>query len=224
MASEMWMRLKTARKAADKTQLQLAKALGITRSGYAFLETPHDAHRTNPTITQLRTIAETTGVPLDLIVDDNADASDIVRSLLPGYVHETRPEYKTDPAVAPDEELGPMFWGAVRFACMTRGLSNQKFGATLADGPLELKVDYLGSRVISMLSTEPTPVEILRLIGLLLTAERVLGKPMSKMIIVFRRTPADVKAIGAQAKGTFGVDLRTVTSAEQAADLLAQMS
>lgn len=221
MPSEMWTRLKTARKAANLTQLQLAKALGITRSGYAFLETHNDAARTIPNITQLRTISEVTGVPLDLIVDNNTELTDIVRSMLPGYVHKPR----AAPAEAPRSEPGElhaMFWGAVRFACHMRGIT-ATFDAQVAPSPLNLRVDYLTDRVISVMQVEPSSAEAMRAIGQLLAAEKALSRDLTKVLLVFARGQTDIRAASAQAKATFGVQVRVVTSAEQAADSLAHI-
>lgn len=223
MPSEMWIRIRTARKAAEKTQSQMAKALGITRSGYAFLETSHAEYRTNPTITQLRTIAETTGVPLDLIVSDETDTTEIIRSRLPGYKPDARPALApTLPAAAGD--LRAMFWAAVRFACMTRGVSSQKFDAQVTPTPLDMTVDYLTTKSLSIMSAEPSAAEVKATIGAMSAIERALGKNMNKLLIIYARGAVDIQNIATQAKGTFGVAIKVVTSAEQAADILAELA
>lgn len=220
MASEMWMRLKTARKAAGKTQLDLAKAIGITRSGYAFLETDKQEHRTNPTITQLRTISEQTGVPLDLIVDDQTDVSEIVRSTLPGYVHRPREVAASAPAEM-TSDMRSMFWTAVRFACMSRGGTSARFDTPVAPAPLELRVDFLSNKTAAMLAAEPSPGEVLAAIGALLSVEKALSKTLNKMLLIFSMTQAaDVRSLIAQTRSVFGIEVRVVGSAEQAADIL----
>lgn len=226
MASEMWQRIKQARKASDKTQLQMAKALGITRSGYAFLETPHEQYRTTPNITQPRTISSFTGVPLDLIVNDSTDLADVVRSKLPGYVHQRQsdPAQERRPGLPESEDMRAMFWAAVQFACVTRGLPDLRFDQQVSPPPLEVRVGCLGNRAVAVMADEPSPADTVRAIGLLLSAERAISKSLGKTLIVFSRSPVDVRAIAAQAKSTFGVDVRVATSADQAAEILSKIT
>jgi transcriptional regulator with XRE-family HTH domain len=71
--SELWQRLRQARKYADLTQADLAKHCGVTRGAVALWEAAEPENRTKPTTDHLIVISKTTGAPLEWLLNDAAD-------------------------------------------------------------------------------------------------------------------------------------------------------
>lgn len=69
--SELFQRLKAARTYADKTQEDLADALGITRSAIAYWEARDPDKRVVPTPLQLAQVARTCRIPYAWLVDES---------------------------------------------------------------------------------------------------------------------------------------------------------
>lgn len=82
MKTELWQRLKSARKQAQLTQDQVAEALGISRAAVAQWEAVDPAKRTAPSRENLRRFAKSAGVPLDWLSDD-LSGMDFERATLP---------------------------------------------------------------------------------------------------------------------------------------------
>lgn len=77
--SELWQRLRQARKVADLTQQQLADACGVTRGAIALWEAAEPEHRTKPTTDHLLVLAKATGVPIEWLLNDAVDLNDVWR-------------------------------------------------------------------------------------------------------------------------------------------------
>lgn len=77
--SELWQRLRQARKYADLTQQDLADACSVTRGAVALWEAAEPEHRTKPTTDHLITVSKVTGVPLEWLLNDTSDLNAIWR-------------------------------------------------------------------------------------------------------------------------------------------------
>lgn len=75
--SELWQRLRQARKYADLTQADLAKACGVTRGAVALWEAAEIEHRTKPTTDHLIEISKKTKVPLEWLLNDAASTEQL---------------------------------------------------------------------------------------------------------------------------------------------------
>ena len=73
MPSELWQRIKAARKSADISQTDIAKQMGCTRAAVSLWEQSNAAVRTNPSLAQLKKLAEITGAPITWLVSDNSE-------------------------------------------------------------------------------------------------------------------------------------------------------
>lgn len=71
--SELWQRLRQARKFADLTQADLAKHCNVTRGAVALWEAAEPENRTKPTTDHLIVISKVTGAPLEWLLNDAAD-------------------------------------------------------------------------------------------------------------------------------------------------------
>lgn len=77
--SELWQRLRQARKFADLTQQDLASRCGVTRGAVALWESAEPEHRTKPTTDHLIAISKATKAPLEWLMNDVSDVNDIWR-------------------------------------------------------------------------------------------------------------------------------------------------
>lgn len=79
MASELWQRLRQARRYADLTQHDLAERCGVTRGAVALWEAAESEHRTRPTTEHCIRLAEVCGVPLEWLLNDASELDTIWR-------------------------------------------------------------------------------------------------------------------------------------------------
>lgn len=79
MATQMWQRLRQARRFADLTQSALALQCGISRGAVALWEAEEPEHRTKPTTDHLIAVAKVTGVPLEWLMNDASELDAIWR-------------------------------------------------------------------------------------------------------------------------------------------------
>ena len=101
--SELWQRLRQARKYADLTQQDLANRCGVTRGAVALWESAEIEHRTKPTTDHLIAVSKATKVPLEWLLNDASDVNDVWR-LTGEYGPPTTPA--PPPDVLPDVRHG----------------------------------------------------------------------------------------------------------------------
>jgi len=77
--SELWQRLRQARKFADLTQQDLAKRCGVSRGAVALWEAAEPEHRTKPTTDHLIAVSKATRVPLEWLMNDASDVNEVWR-------------------------------------------------------------------------------------------------------------------------------------------------
>lgn len=73
MKTELWQRLRQARRYADLTQADLAARCNVTRGAVALWEAAEPEHRTKPTTDNLIKVSKETGAPLEWLLNDAAD-------------------------------------------------------------------------------------------------------------------------------------------------------
>lgn len=79
MATQLWQRLRQARRYADLTQSDLASKCGVSRGAVALWEAEEPEHRTKPTTDHLLAVSSATGVPLEWLLNDASRLEDIWR-------------------------------------------------------------------------------------------------------------------------------------------------
>lgn len=77
--TELWQRLRQARRVADMTQQDLADKVGVSRGAVALWEAAEPEHRTKPTTEHVVKIAAVTRVPLEWLLNDASDLNAIWR-------------------------------------------------------------------------------------------------------------------------------------------------
>lgn len=73
MGSELWQRLRAARKHANVSQQQIADECGIERASVSQWEAQDPAKRNTPGVPRLRAYVKLTGAPLDWLLNDQAE-------------------------------------------------------------------------------------------------------------------------------------------------------
>lgn len=79
MHTELWQRLRQARRYADMTQADLAKHCGVSRGAVALWEAAEPEHRTKPTTDHLIAVSKATRVPLEWLLNDASDINAVWR-------------------------------------------------------------------------------------------------------------------------------------------------
>lgn len=232
MPSQLWERLRAARRFADLTQAQLAAVCNVTRSGYAFMESKDPNSRTRPSADQVMAIAKLTRVPVEWLLNDAADAGDVwkigvIASGVSQPVAAPAPRVSLDGQQHPlrrindgPERLARLFWSSVEFQVVTADPSlGSAFDAVLLGPPLPLTVRYLHGRSMACFSNRCDSDALTAHMGRLLLNERAVAKVFDKHLIVW--CPED-HGNGAyeMADKVFGIKIRQVQTAEEAAAYL----
>lgn len=71
--TQLWQRLRFARKHAGSTQQVIADACGISREAVSQWESPDPQKRTAPALAHLRVVSSVTGAPLEWLLTDGDD-------------------------------------------------------------------------------------------------------------------------------------------------------
>lgn len=79
MPTQLWQRLRQARRFADMTQADLAVRCHVSRGAVALWEAAEPEHRTKPTTDHLIAVSKATGVPLEWLLNDASNLDDIWR-------------------------------------------------------------------------------------------------------------------------------------------------
>lgn len=225
MASQLWQRLRAARKFADLTQAQLAAACGITRSGYAFFEASDPGSRSRPNTDQIMAIAKLTRVPIDWLLNDASEPGDVWKI---GVVAGVAPKQQAQPPQINGgafqrtiDRAEDTFWRAVEYNVM---MSNSDM-ASCFDVPIDvlsiqMRVRFLSDRVLACFTSHTDEQSLLFYLGRLLLAERATGSGRHKHLIVWNRADINLDDISNAAQRMFAVTIKAVHTAEEAAAYL----
>jgi transcriptional regulator with XRE-family HTH domain len=74
--TELYERIKEARRRAELTQEDVAKRCGLTRNAVTLWESSRAAQRTSPQIPEIRIICEATGAPVEWLLYDTSGLND----------------------------------------------------------------------------------------------------------------------------------------------------
>lgn len=106
--SELWQRLREARRMAGLTQTDVAKTLGITRAAVAFQESPNPRTRSMPNLEQVQQWSLITKVPMDYLANDEANVMDIYRYMDRERFSGVQPTPIPAPSPAPERRETPV--------------------------------------------------------------------------------------------------------------------
>jgi transcriptional regulator with XRE-family HTH domain len=73
MSTELWQRLRAARKAAGLTQEELGRRIGVTRASVSQWEAPEKDKRTIPRWEHIASVSAVTGAPQDWLMSDESE-------------------------------------------------------------------------------------------------------------------------------------------------------
>lgn len=226
MASQLWQRLREARKFANVRQADMAKAAGVTRSGYAFWETKDDASRTRPNVEQMVAISNLTKVPVAWLMDDNANVNDLWRGGKQTQMAEPSPTYKMPaPAAAPSEAHNDRalqrFWAAVEYAVTDRDPSrDQAFGVDIGAGAVPLRADYIHGQCAAMFVADSSEQALISAMGRLVLVAIAAKIRAPSLAVLVRADQAPEQRFVESAGRFLGVRIAAVASPAEAADIL----
>lgn len=226
MASQLWQRLRAARKFADMTQAQLAAVCSVTRSGYAFFESSDDNSRTRPNTDQIMAIAKLTRVPVEWLLNDTSEPGEVWKIAVVNGGAGPAPAPRPAAAVCQHDRRDETFWRAVEYHVTTHDQSRTgAFDSTVWVDAMELTIRYQHEKVLACFCSVTDPQMMALFMGRLMLFERALQRAMNKHLIVWLRdgqAPEMVSRIEAAQK-VFGISIRVVNTADEAAAyLLAQ--
>lgn len=216
MKSQLWQRIRAARKFADLRQQDIAAPCGVGRSTVALWESKMEENRTKPDLDQLKTLARLTRLPLDFFINENADPEDVWKI---GAQHKP---VQIEQQVAPGKLLDA-FVRAVEFEVMQhRPDLAAGFAASVGSGLARIRADYFHGDQVALFRVDSKGLDHAALANLLLL-EKAAGRPLRKVIFSWVRegsTAAD--DITAEAFAVFGVVTCRVRTPAEAAELLIQ--
>lgn len=231
MPSQLWERLRAARRYADMTQAQLAAACGVTRSAYAFMESKDPNARSRPSAEQVMAIARLTKVPVEWLMNDAVDPGEVwkigvisgsgPRPAQAAQQHAAGPHPHRRSTDGPDR-MAQLFWSAVQYHVLISDPSRASaFDVVVREAPLPLTVRYLHGTAAVCFTHRSDPDSVALYMGRLLLHERALARALDKHLLVWHRD-GDVELDGtvAAALQAFGVRIRQVATAEEAASYL----
>jgi len=207
MASQLWQRIRAARKYGDLRQQDVAEACGVSRPAVAQWEYEDETRRTRPSIDQMKALAKRSGVPFDWLLNDSANLEDVWQyakvsaKQIPEPVRQEVPDNSFVKDII-DELVKMQFYKAIPGFYRTIGESNT---SVRADFVLDNHIFEFKNR-FSMDA-----------VALLLMVEKALGTQATKVLMVREEIP---EAQADQIEKTFGVTVLPVTSAWDAADYI----
>lgn len=213
MGSTLAQRLRAARNYADLRQQDIADACALagyklSRSAVAQWEYDDD-RRTLPSIDCVKVVAKRTGVPLDYLLNDRAEASftaiaEVVRHGAPAPI---APEPKSPVT----DRFSDAYSKAIEFAVLQRKPELAPgFGQVIGQGQFAAQPDFMWKNIVAEFKTHPVGADT---VGQMLMLEQAAGGGLTKVVILLDGTasaPYDV----------FGIRVYPVPSPDVAAEKL----
>lgn len=226
--SQLWQRLRAARKFADLTQAQLAAVCNVTRSGYAFFESSDDNARTRPNTDQIMAIAKLTKVPIDWLLNDASEPGDVWKigvfaGSAPKPVATAGHAGTTPCLVRKPDRREETFWRAVEYSVSMQDPHRaEAFDVLLPTDGIGMRARYQHERVLACFCTPSDEDTLTFYMGRLFLYERSLQRSMSKHLLVWTRGEQglDLATYIEVAQKLFGVTVKEVQTAEEAAAYL----
>lgn len=235
--SELWQRLRAARRFADLRQQDVSDELTKrgrpkSRATIALWESAEPSIRTEPGAEDVRTLAEIYGVPVAFIMDNGAHPDDVWRlkddkgatSTTPSAVREPTPAYASmhTTALGLDDRRALNFWSAVEFNVVERNPSLAE--CFMHNTPQKVAPDFLkdGNAVV-FASDCATPQSILSAaMTVLLHSDRASGHTLVKHVLVFVGKGAPIFNEG-EVEKQWGTHVRQVDNLKDASKYLAAL-
>lgn len=218
--SEIWQRIRAARRYGRKTQEQVAQTMGITRSAVAFWEAVQPRLRTQPTADQVMKLAILCGVSPQFLLDDNAMPDDVYNY---GSVDQIRSPTAPRSEHEDDDRRTQAFWAAVRFGVIAeRPAYADHFDVPVLVGSDTLNIPFThGKTIVQFAGPARSTMSFSRQIGDLLVMERAAGHPYQKHL--FRYLPQGA-ASGARLDRSFDISVSVFTEVGDAVQALLALS
>lgn len=227
MPSQLWQRLRAARKYADLRQQDVATACGVGRTAVTLWESADENARTRPDLNLMPVLAKLYKLPVEWLMNDGANVDDVWKI---GALHKTSPTLpiaNVANAVMDPSRVKESFMRATEFEIMQINPNLiEGFANNLGTGVARVKADFAYGDVVAQFAVAGPGGVDMGMLGQLLLLERAAGRELRKFAILWCREDGGF-ALGevavAQLQSAFGVRLITVKSPAEGAQFLASV-
>ena len=233
--SQLWQRLRAARKFADLTQAQMGEALGFSRAAYAFWEGSKPGVRSHPSAEKVMRVAEITKVPVAWLMSNESVPDDVWKvasrptaaapAPVPAPAQDLPPPPPPPTSPPPSgvlritDRLSESFWRGVEFQVVSARESLQDaFQVEMRVGPLTMTADFCTPVSIVTFASGDLAQNLEGHVAKLLLRERAAGRALNKYLLYWQQGFA--RAAG---ESILDVQVVPVASAEQACSFLLQL-
>lgn len=201
--TELWKRLRQARKAAGLTQQDIATATGVSRGAVTQWEAVHPDTRTSPSLEQLATIAQITNTSVAYLAGEDPVERPAASDSLAEMLSTVR--------------RAKNFWAAVEYEVVS---SRPELEPCFHwPGLLGKRVDFADSKNLVLHESTAQDLDPFARLSYLLGVEKLLHRHMRKHALVF--LPDGQADPGYASLATaLGVSVKAVTEPRQAAAYL----
>lgn len=214
MSSELWQRIRAARKYKNLRQQDIAEACGVSRGAVAQWEYEDPLKRTTPSIDQMKATAKATGVPLEWLLSDSSNLGDIWQ-----YAVINKPAEITPRSMPPLPDS--LLENAIRYEVRElRPDLDSGFSRSIGNAPFAAQPDFMWDGVVVEIKsqlTESVPAT-------LLMSERISGRKLQKVLLLVDRNDSTPEAHKKALSQTFGIHVISVPSVQDAARELIALS
>lgn len=220
MPTTLAQRIRAARNYADLRQQDVADACaaaGIKVSRSAVAQWEYDDERqTRPSIDHVKVVSRRTGVPLEWLLNDSAELSDIWRFTKMADGAPAAPMPIADLPKSPvTDRFADAYSKAIEFAVLQRRPEMAgAFGREFGQAGMRVTPDFIWGNVVAEFRTTPASADT---VGRLLTVEQALARKLKKVVIELAAAVGDPHEV-------FGILVYPVSSPDEAASRLISLA
>jgi transcriptional regulator with XRE-family HTH domain len=223
--SELWQRLREARRFANLRQEDLAIACGVTRASVAMWESTNVSYRTRPDDDSVVAIARLCKVPLSFLTDDQFEPGDVWRmsstAPLDGAANDSTEATPALSLLGMDDRRAKSFWSAVEFdACERKSSLLGCFAGRNGALPDFLHGD---SAVVFASDLGDARAILIGALAVLLQAEKQQGRALDKHVLVFR-AGGPARFHEGEAERQFATSVRVIDTVKEASKYLQSLN
>ncbi len=221
--SQLWERLRAARRFANLRQIDVAKRVGKSRATIALWESRQDDIRTHPSAEDVRKFCEICKVPVAFVMDNRSHPDDVYKVARGGASSASEaPVSAPASAAMPRNALlgmedrdAQMFWNAVEFDMVSRAPAQREHFANGA-GPNFI---HDGNAVVFASDSADGQAVLVGAMSVLLEYQRAEAKTLAKHVLVYARN-GGTQINEREAASLLGVSVHQVDNIKQATKYL----
>lgn len=224
--SQLWQRLRAARRKADLRQQDIAEKIGKSRATIALWESHQEDIRTSPSAEDVRVFAQVCKVPVTFLMDNRYHPDDVWKMDGDGMSANDHAAPVAPPASAAlaskgvllgmEDRRAQTFWSSVEFTVCERSPGLAESFVRHPQLP-----DFMHNANAVVFASDSVVAQNLMVgaMALLLQAEHRDGKTYAKHVLVFRGTGSN-PINESQCEKLWGVSVRLVDNVKDASKYL----